>query len=234
MQAFLIDKFLNKESPVSLSDSTFINVGITSNSASAAADRFKIVFRQMKALPVTITSITAINKENNNFIQWTVENESGIQQYEIEKSADGNLFTTMAVTLATANNGGSASYLETDTHPLEGYNYYRIKSVGINGQIAYSNVVKVLLENEKEKITVYPNPVANRKIFVHFNTGHSSGYYTEVTDKLGQVIYRGSVNSSGGNFEKVIALPSGTAAGTYQLRVTRANGTETLIQVIVQ
>ena len=151
LQAFLIDQFLNTSKSLSLSDTNFVNFSVTSNVSSKAANRFEIVFRQLSILPVTFTSVKALLQNDAVKVEWKVENERNIKQYEIEKSADGNLFTTMAVTLATANNGGSASYLKTDTHPLGGYNFYRIKSVDINGQTAYSNVVKVLLKNEKRK-----------------------------------------------------------------------------------
>ena len=61
----------------------------------------------------------------------------------MEKSSDGTVFITMTGTLPSANNGSSASYEVIDGQPIQGTNYYRIKSVDINGEVSYSQIVKV-------------------------------------------------------------------------------------------
>jgi hypothetical protein len=50
LEAFLIDQFLNTSTPVSLSDSSSVNITITKDPASAAADRFKMVFRKKNSI----------------------------------------------------------------------------------------------------------------------------------------------------------------------------------------
>ncbi len=142
LQAFLIDNFLNTETPVSLTDSSFINITVTSNAASAAAGRFELVFRQMAALPVTVKSVTAVHKNSDNIVEWNVENENGIQQYEVEKSTDGNHFSQMAV--VNAKNSGTGNYIATDRDVTAGTYYYRIKIVSVDGKISYTQTVKVI------------------------------------------------------------------------------------------
>ena len=51
LNAFLIDKFLSTETPVSLTTVTNVPFSITSDAASRVADRFMIVFRQAAAGP---------------------------------------------------------------------------------------------------------------------------------------------------------------------------------------
>ena len=136
---------------------------------SYAADRFRIVFTPALVLPVTFTSIKAYQQNNTINVEWKVDNENNIKQYEVEQSADGNLFTLLSVVAATVNGGHQASYLVTDTHPVTGYNYYRVKSVDDNGKTAYSSVVKVLMGSSKQQITVYPNPIVNGIISLQLN-----------------------------------------------------------------
>ncbi len=45
LEAFLFDKYLKTETPVSLTDSSFIDINITGDAASAASDRFKILLQ---------------------------------------------------------------------------------------------------------------------------------------------------------------------------------------------
>ena len=126
LQAFLLDQFLNTSTALSLSDTNFVNFSVTSNAASKAANRFSVVFRQMAALPVTLTSVRATLQNNNVLVEWATQNESGILQYEVEKSTDGKNFQAAGITIA--QNNGSQNYQWTDSQPTSGNNYYRIKS----------------------------------------------------------------------------------------------------------
>ena len=62
------------------------------------------------------------------------KHEVNMKQYEVEKSTNGTQFNTLAVKRATANGGRAAIYMTSDVEPVEGYNYYRIKGVDINGK----------------------------------------------------------------------------------------------------
>ena len=65
----------------------------------------------------------------------------------------------------------SAMYVTADVgEPKEGiYNYYRVKSVDINGKTAYTNVVKVLMGSIKQDITIYPNPITDGMIHLQLH-----------------------------------------------------------------
>ena len=103
-------------------------------------------------LPVNFTSVKAYQNDKNINVEWRVENEINIRHYAVEKSINGAQFTNIVTIPATANNGNSAIYHSADTHPVEGYNYYRIKSVDIDGTTGYTNVVKVLAGSIKRKL----------------------------------------------------------------------------------
>ncbi|RYE13470.1 MAG: hypothetical protein EOP51_29720, partial [Sphingobacteriales bacterium] len=78
LQAIFVDKFLQTETPVSLSaDTNFIPVVITAAAASKAADRFMIVFKSMAGpLPVNFVSITAQRQADRSIaVNWKVANE---------------------------------------------------------------------------------------------------------------------------------------------------------------
>ncbi|MGN6532940.1 MAG: T9SS type A sorting domain-containing protein, partial [Ginsengibacter sp.] len=228
-QAFLIDKFLNASTPVSLADSSFINVTITSNAASSAADRFKVVFRQMSALPVTFVSIKATQKDKVVMVEWNVENESGMQQYEVEKSSDGNVFFQTGI--VTALNKGAASYFWTDSKPFEGNNFYRVKSVSKDGKINYTKVVKVLIEKITATLSVYPNPITDGAIHLQMANQKAGVYRIKLMNSLGQVITGSKITHAENNSTETI-FPGNLAKSIYQLEVMKPDGSLEIIQVL--
>lgn len=222
--AFLEDNYSHNKTPINLNASTIVNFVVINNAGSYAPGRFMIVFEPGAVLPVTFTSVKAYpwNKKIN--IEWKVENETNIKQYEVEKSTDGTQFTIIAVKAATAGSRHSAIYVTTDVNPVEGYNYYRITGVDINGETEHSNVVKVFVGNMKHDITVYPNPLTDAMIHLHFMNQPEGKYGIHLLNKLGQVIVSGQIIHNEGSGTGIIKWDYKLAHGMYQLQVTRPDG----------
>jgi hypothetical protein len=232
LTGFLEDSYLHTRTPLNIDGSTIVNFNMENIPGCYAADRFRIVFGQMSPLPVTFTSIKAYPSDNGIEVAWNVENEINIEQYEVEKSIDGTLFTKIAVIAATANIGNSASYQVTDTKPVEGNNYYRIKSVDLDGATAYSNVVKVLIGVPSGEILVYPNPLSNGTIRLQLNKLPSGNYGLRLLNEQGQVMITKQINHAEGSNTENIPLNKYIPHGIYQLEVTRPDGSKTNINVI--
>ncbi len=229
IQAFLLDKFLNTSTPVSLSDSSFVNIAITGNAASSVADRFKVVFRQMDAMPVTFISIKAFQKNQNIVVEWNVENESGIQQYEIEKSADGINFLKAGI--VPALNKGAVNYSWVDEQPFEGNNYYRIRSVSRDGKINYTQILKVVMGKITADISVYPNPLKDG--FIHLQLKNQApGIYTmRLFNSLGQPMTSHKMNVADTNSQESIPV-NNLPKGIYQLEIVKPDGNNQFIKII--
>jgi hypothetical protein len=219
LRAFLQDNYLHTGPALNIDGTTTIDFSVVNIAGSYAANRFMIVFSQLGALPVTFTSVKAYQKDKNIDVEWNVENELNIQQYEVEKSTDGSLFTNLSVTTPAGNGGQSASYQVTDTRPVAGYNYYRIKSVDDNGKTAYSNVVKVMTGDIQQEITVYPNPVKNGVINLHFNNQPAGNYIIRLLDKSGQVLASKEINHDEGSSTETVSLNKYIPHGIYQLEI---------------
>ncbi|MBC7937447.1 MAG: Ig-like domain-containing protein [Rhizobacter sp.] len=231
LQAELIDKFLNTRTPVSLADSSYINFTTTAAAASKAADRFMMVFKQATVLPVNFVSVAAQRKADRSVaVNWKVATEINIIRYEVERSANGVHFTG----ILSKDANGSTGYSQSDLSPLAADNFYRIKAIGLGNDITYSPIVKVAPLPVKSSITVYPNPVVDKKINVVF-TGQLKGDYTmQLTNVEGQLIYNQMVTVNSDNFSRLITLSPASAGGHYQLNITAADGTSKTIQVLIQ
>ena len=116
LQGFVEDTYLKTTSPLNLQGTTDIPFVVTSTAASYAANRFRVIFKQAAALPVTFTSIKASQKNDVIAVEWKVENETNMLKYDIERSADGNNFSNIGSVAAI--NGRANGYSWTDKTPV--------------------------------------------------------------------------------------------------------------------
>ena len=232
LQGYLEDNYLHSRTPLNMTGGTDVNFNMVNIPGAYAADRFRIVFEPLKALPVTFTSIKAYKQDKNITVEWRVDNEMNMKQYEVEKSTNGTDFTTITLQAATGNNGGSVAYVASDGGPVEGYNYYRVKSVDANGKISYTNVVKVLIGTLKHDITIYPNPITDGMIHLQLVNEPEGKYKIRLLNKLGQLIVQKQITHAGGNATELIKWDYNLAHGMYQLEITRPDGTVKDINVM--
>jgi hypothetical protein len=229
LTAYVQDAFTNTETAISLSGTTVVPFTVTSNAASKAANRFRVVYRTSGVLPVTLTSVKAFQQNNGITVAWNTQTESGMEQYEVEKSANGTSFSKVNTTPAKA--GTSNSYNYFDATPINGANYYRIKAISLNGDVKYSSVVVVRLGDKGTTLSVYPNPVKGNTISVSLN-GLTKGNYTlSVFNQLGQQVLNRVISHNGGVATQTIDLGK-LSAGLYELRLS--NGETVLTEKLIK
>ncbi|CAN5756642.1 hypothetical protein BH11BAC4_BH11BAC4_01340 [soil metagenome] len=234
LTGFLIDRFLRTSTAISITDSSFVDFTITADDASKAADRFILIFKQSTVVPVKIIYIAADrNPDQSITVQWKVDNEINIDRYEIERSADGRNFIVIGQSTPLNNNGGSAAYIFKDQQPMPDDNFYRIKATGKDGQVQYSDIVKVSAIKQPSSITVYPNPVVDKIINIKFTNQPPGNYMAKLTNKLGQVIYIGPLYINQRNIVKTLQPGNALSTGTYQLSITAADGNMFMVTVFI-
>ncbi|MGZ5287289.1 MAG: T9SS type A sorting domain-containing protein, partial [Flavisolibacter sp.] len=169
-------------------------------------------------LPIGITSINAAPQGKGILVEWTNASESEVNYYELEESGNGAGFVPAGRFNPKTNNGLSASYNWMDERVYQGYNYYRVKSVGSNGEIKYTPVVKVQFESSKQAFTIYPNPVKGNNIMLEFNNLEKGSYSLEVYNASGQKVMRKAIVHAGGNATEMLTLPA-LSSGLYHFRL---------------
>jgi hypothetical protein len=222
MLAFLEDNYLHTSTPLNLNGDNPVDFNVTNVAGSYAPNRFRIVFNPYLVLPVTFTSIKAYPKNKDIVVEWKVENESNLKQYDVEKSVDGSNYATNNTVVA--KNAAASVYQFLDEKPVDGYNYYRVKSTDINGKMAYSTVVKVLIGKMKQEISVYPNPIVNGVINLQLLNQPAGKYGIRLISNNGQVITSKEINHPAGNGSESIQLNKYLSGGIYELEVTKPDG----------
>lgn len=232
LQGYVEDTYLSTQTLLTMDGVTKVNFAVTSAAGSKAANRFRIVFRQapLAALPVTFILVKAYQKESDIAVEWKVENEKDMQQYEVEKSLDGVRFSKSGA--LNAVNTGTQSYQWIDGHATPGTNYYRIRSIDQDGKVNYSTIVKVAVAFAKPSIGIYPNPITDGIIHLQLVNQPAGMYGMKLLNSLGQVIVSKQVGHAGGNATENIKWDYNLAHGVYHLEVTKPGGEVVVIKVM--
>jgi hypothetical protein len=221
-RGFVIDNYLHTSTPLNMDGVTLFNFAVENVAGSKAADRFYVVFTPGVPLPVTVSSLKATPVSNQVKVEWNVSNESGMSQYEVERSGDGLRFTKQ--TSVAALNTGTAGYNWVDPYVLPGYYYYRIRCINKDGKIQYTGIVKVLIGDGKPSITIYPNPITDGIINLHLNNMPAGKYGIRLMNQLGQVVVSKQIERMAGSTSETIKWNYNLSHGIYRLELTQPDG----------
>jgi len=167
-------------------------------------------------LPLSLLQFNGNSNSNDITLAWKTVNETNHSYFELEKSADGRNFNPLGRVSAQ----GGFSYLPfdysyRDAAPIRGANFYRLKMVGSNGSISYSDIVKVLFGAKGKPLFVSPNPAVSE-----ITVTAASKEYTLVTisNMAGRVVLQQKMLT---NNQKIDV--STLSAGQYSITLTGAS-----------
>jgi len=169
------------------------------------------------SLPVTLTSFTGYNNNNGyDFLQWSTSIESGIKEYDLERSADGRNYSQL--TSVPAKNIDNSNYSYNDN--IAGLQnastlFYRLKIVNLDGTTVYSNIVTISL-NPQPGIAIAGNPF-NDQFTVIFTTLASQPAEARLLDANGRVLIRRNYTLQAGTNNIVVQNLGSLAKGVYLL-----------------
>ena len=113
-------------------------------------------------LPINLRSFDAVKLANKKTrLTWQSEPDPNCDYYNIERSGDGNSFTSIGKLTAT-NVTTASSYSFIDETPLSGKDYYRLKQFDKNGNYSYSNILLVDYSLSGNTFTLVPVPGKNQ------------------------------------------------------------------------
>lgn len=174
-------------------------------------------------LPVTITSFTAAKLKNNTVqLNWQTAQELNSDFYAIERSGDGDNFTSIGTVKAGGNSAVRLNYNYTDEAPLQGKNYYRLKAVDKDGSYAYSTTRVV--EMGTTAFSISPNPARNM-----VNINGATGKLVQVVDASGKVLVSRPLKT-GNNSISVAQL----ANGLYTVKIISNSNEVEVHKLVIQ
>ena len=117
---------------------------------------------------------------------------------------------------------------------MSGDNYYRVRSIGQNGSVNISPIVKVAVGKLVPSIVIYPNPVVNGIISLQMNNLEKGNYIAKLFNQAGQLIQISTIQHPGGNASASIQPDHLLASGMYQLEITAPDKVASVYQVEVK
>ncbi len=141
-------------------------------------------------LPLKLTSFTATPKNDLVRLNWVTSEETNMDRFEVQRSANGTDFTSFG-TVICKNHILATAYSFNDYSPIQGSSFYRLKIFENTGNVSYSKVVAIQAHTEAAPVALYPSPwkkgeglfiknANNEKLTIHFytNTGELTAKVT--------------------------------------------------------
>lgn len=141
-------------------------------------------------LPIELLSFTGSKIEDGHLLRWLTAGTYNVSGFELERSADAKLYSTINVQDA-ASNSQHNEYSYVDRAPLVGNNFYRLKIHSSNGSYKYSNTVLLRTSADGQHgFVLYPNPTASILHIVSSGIGNNEKIDILVLDMSGKVVLK--------------------------------------------
>jgi hypothetical protein len=178
---------------------------------------------------VQLLDFSGLSKKESNVLIWHTAMEKNSDRFVLERSTDGNRFTTLGIVYSKAENGYSThllAYTYTDRTMVENVNYYRLKQIGKDEKYSYSGIVRLERNAAAGSVQVSPNPAKN-KIWLSID-GAFDKAGLQITDVTGRVMRILDITQSDTELDI-----SSYAPGIYFIRYEDTEKTE-IVKIIKQ
>jgi hypothetical protein len=166
-------------------------------------------------LAVQLLSFNATKTINHSVnVTWSTTQQECITSFVVERSANGVDFTAIRTMFPVA----TYQYKLIDGRPLDGLNYYRLKTAAKDGSINYSKIIAInFSDDDIHSFSVYPNPVGSLlQLNLHSPTTEIASI--QLKDLFGRTIYTTRMQIQKGT--QLLQLPVGSIqAGTYVVSI---------------
>lgn len=175
-----------------------------------------LAYRKLPAPIITLQGKRTTNE--NALLHWETTNELETSGFDVERSlGDSTNFNYGGFVTAQINTKSKKKYDLNDNNNFDGISYYRLKQIGLDSTITYSNIVSVQGYLLNASLKIYPNPaVSNIKIAVYFpKSGNAKMWILDAAQKI--VVSKNINYNKGDNF---INMPvTSLTAGFYFIKI---------------
>lgn len=157
-------------------------------------------------VPLRLLAFQAIAGKAQVQTSWLSQQEINAKYFIVERSIDGKNFTAIGHVDAN-NSSGTNNYEFTDTSPLDGISYYRLKMIDNNGSFIYSKIISVNITGD-EMLSVNPDPALNNIIVSFKNVTSLAKLHIISSD--GRIVMKKAINAGAVHLNLSVSfLPKG-------------------------
>lgn len=170
-------------------------------------------------LPVELLHFSAMPHGGQVQLQWATASELNNAGFHVERSSDGVRFEAIAEVEGMGTTPMLTNYAAEDRAPLHGLSYYRLRQTDLDGTVTWSEAVATIMSTIRT--AAYPNPV--RSVLTVQGPWANEDRSVDLFDAQGRSVRQATLRA-GANEIDMAGLP----AGLYRLRISWAQGAETL------
>ncbi|MEL6866893.1 MAG: S8 family serine peptidase [Bacteroidota bacterium] len=153
----------------------------------------------LQALPVELLDFKALPIDQHIHLQWQTAREWQHDHFIIEKSIDLGAWQAIGQEPALAAEDSHQDYQFKDHQPHLGTNYYRLKSVALDGAVENSKVISVDF-GAQPNWSIYPNPVKDL-LHIEWTARQVSGpVQVAIYQSTGQLVEKRMLEEGNGLF----------------------------------
>jgi hypothetical protein len=101
-------------------------------------------------LPATFAYFTAAKQNSQSLLRWQTAQEQNSAEFIIERSDDGERYSSIGQVAAAGNSGSARNYIFTGKTPATGKNYYRLKQTDLDERYMYSETRQIDFAKENK------------------------------------------------------------------------------------
>ena len=144
-------------------------------------------------------------------LMWSTASEIGFDFFEIQRAVGSEDF----VSIGSVKGAGEdvfdiQEYQFTDEKPLYGINYYRLKSIDLDGSFEYSDIQAVQVE--ANWVEIYPNPITED--YLRVDVANPSNQLIQLVDVSGRSVLNSQITAH----NQIVEL-NGLKSGIYHIIV---------------
>ncbi|MEP1093640.1 MAG: Ig-like domain-containing protein [Cyclobacteriaceae bacterium] len=171
-------------------------------------------------LPIELISFGAENSKEGVTLRWRTATEINNDFFTLERSFDGENFSSLTDIEGAGNSSEVRSYKYLDNGVQDGIYFYRLKQTDFDGQFSYSEVVAIYFSGDVvgDQLLVYPNPVNDNNFFISTESlEHGINFEVSILDLGGRVMKSQLLERA---FNNVLSIDvSDLINGVYVVRI---------------
>ncbi len=144
------------------------------------------------ALPIELIYFEATKSNERTNLSWATASEENFDYFEIQRAVGSTEFESIGEIPGTGKDSYEIrEYAFLDEKPMNGLNYYRLKSIDLDGTFEYSPIQSLKFDFDS-RFEVYPNPSNGYEINMlidDFDKMEAFGVY----DNKGFLIHKGQI-----------------------------------------
>jgi Ig-like domain CHU_C associated len=156
------------------------------------------VVAQNCVLPIEEVYLLGLTDGNAHSLAWSQSHGGPNISYEVERSADGLAFAPIGLVDAGLVEGEQVQFSYLDNRPLPADNFYRLRYLGPDGDMRYTNTVRLRLADALSSFSLAPSPTRDATTYRFFST---RAYQVDITltDLLGRTVLQARHQVQPGN-----------------------------------